>query len=273
MRRQMEASGLESPLFASNRGSDQFVATYYFQHFLNEEAIAWLSRFKEMKLTNEEAKALVAVREQGAIDNAMYRELNRVDPLSSSQALRRLRDAGLLEQRGRGSATYYVPTAHLMAPPDEGLSTKPEPLSTKPEALSAKPAALSTKLGPLSPKLEPLSPKPEALSPKMAPLSPKLDAPLPLIDALPAALRGQVLALGRRSPPAGVEDVLVALCRWQPQSADDLAAILRRRRNTVNDYVTRLVSNGRLAPTRAEHPRHPQQTYRAVGMLAPGDDL
>ncbi len=63
MRRQMESAGLESPLFASNRGSDQFVATYYFQHFLNEEAIAWLSRFKEMKLNNEEAKALVAVRE------------------------------------------------------------------------------------------------------------------------------------------------------------------------------------------------------------------
>lgn len=234
MRRLMEAAGLESPLFASNRGSDQFVATYYFQHFLNEEAIAWLSRFKDLKLSGEEAKALVAVREQGAIDNAMYRELNRVDPLSSSQTLRRLRDAGLLEQKGRGSATYYVPTAYLLELPETPLAPKPEPLSPKLDALSPKPPALST----------------------------KPDVPFDPAD-LPAALRAQVQALGRRSPPGAVEDALVALCRWQPQGADALAARLGRRRDTVSEYIARLVSNGRLQPTRPEHPRHPQQAYRA----------
>ncbi|MCX8016543.1 MAG: hypothetical protein N2690_01375, partial [Rhodocyclaceae bacterium] len=49
-------------------------------------------------------------REAGAIDNATYREINHVDTLSASQALRRLRDAGLLDQQGRGSATWYRPT-------------------------------------------------------------------------------------------------------------------------------------------------------------------
>ena len=243
MRRLMQAAGLESPLFSSNRGSDQFVATYYFQHFLNEEAIVWLSRFKEMKLSNEEAKALVAVREQGAIDNAMYRELNRVDALSASQNLRRLRDAGLLEQKGRGSATYYLPTAYLLAPPDDSLSNKPDLLSHK---------------------ADPLTPKPDPLSHKADPLSPKPDASVLLIDALPPALRDQVRALGQRSPPAAVEDALVALCRLQPQSADTLSAILRRRRDTVREYIARLVSSGRLRPTRPEHPRHPQQAYLAV---------
>lgn len=82
-------------------------------------------------------------------------------------------------------------------------------------ALSPKPGALTRKLNPLIRKLDPLTPK-------LAPLSPKLDAPLPSIDALPAALRNLVQALGRRGPPAAVEDVLVALCRWQPQSADEL---------------------------------------------------
>jgi ATP-dependent DNA helicase RecG len=61
----------------------------------------------------DEAKALIVVREAGAIDNATYRELSKVDTLAASAALRRLRDAGLLAQKGRGSATYYVPTERL----------------------------------------------------------------------------------------------------------------------------------------------------------------
>ena len=245
MRRLMEAAGLESPLFASQRSTDQFVATYYFQHFLSEEAIAWLARFKDLKLGDEEAKALVAVREQGAIDNAMYRELNRVDTLAASQTLRRLRDAGLLEQKGRGSATYYVPTPYLLAaqaptagPGDDG------------PAQAAKPDALS-------PKAEPLSPKPEALSPKAEPLSPKP-------DALPDALLEQVFALGKRSPPAAVEDAIVALCHWRALGVDALARHLGRGRGTVGDYVARLLKAGRLKQTNPAQPRHPQQAYVAA---------
>ena len=51
---------------------------------MGEEAIQWLSRFRDLHLSDEEARALVAAREQGAIDNAMYRELNRVDTLAAS---------------------------------------------------------------------------------------------------------------------------------------------------------------------------------------------
>jgi ATP-dependent DNA helicase RecG len=242
MRRLMEGAGLESPLFASNRTADNFVATYYFQHFLSEEAIAWLSRFKDLKLTDEEAKALVAVREQGAIDNAMYRELNRVDTLAASQTLRRLRDAGLLEQKGRGSATYYVPTGHLLG--EGGVD-----------------AADQQPLSPLSPKPTGLSRKSSALSPKPDTLAPK---PSEALDDLPEPLRAQVAALGLRSPPADMEAAIVSLCRWQAQTAEALAERLGRRRDTVNDYVMRLVRSGRLQATHPEHPRHPQQAYRAV---------
>mgnify|MGYP000144439108 FL=1 len=62
MREMMVAAGLEPPLFESLRDKDSFVARYYFQHFLNEEAIDWLSRFRDLHLTDEEARALVAVR-------------------------------------------------------------------------------------------------------------------------------------------------------------------------------------------------------------------
>ncbi len=73
MREMMVEAGLEPPLFESMRGNDSFVARYYFQHFLGEEAIQWLARFRDLHLSDQDARALVAAREQGAIDNAMYR--------------------------------------------------------------------------------------------------------------------------------------------------------------------------------------------------------
>src|SRR6185295_6288189 len=109
MREVMEQAGLTPPLFESDRGNDLFVARYLFHPFLGPEDLAWLARFKDLHLSDDDAKALVVVREAGAIDNAAYRELARVDSLAASQALRRLRDSGLLAQKGRGSATYYVP--------------------------------------------------------------------------------------------------------------------------------------------------------------------
>lgn len=109
----MEQAGLTPPLFESDRVGDQFVARYFFHHFLGADDIVWLARFKDLQLGNDDAKALIVVREAGAIDNATYRALNKVDTLAASAALRRLRDAGLLARKGRGSATYYVPSQRL----------------------------------------------------------------------------------------------------------------------------------------------------------------
>ena len=58
---------------------------------LGEDDIQWLARFKALHLNDEEARALVVAREAGAIDNATYRALNKVDTLAASNALRRLR--------------------------------------------------------------------------------------------------------------------------------------------------------------------------------------
>ena len=48
----------------------------------------------------------------GAITNADYRNINCVETLAASASLQRLRDLGLLEQKGRSNATYYVPTVN-----------------------------------------------------------------------------------------------------------------------------------------------------------------
>lgn len=86
--------------------------------------MAWLTRFKALQLSEADARALVVAREIGAMDNQIYREVNKVDTLTASQALKRLRDHGLFEQKGRGSATWYKPTPRM---PGEKNGAAPKP--------------------------------------------------------------------------------------------------------------------------------------------------
>lgn len=231
MREMMEEAGLTPPLFESDRGNDQFIARYFFHHFLGEDDIRWLSRFRELNLTDAEARTLVVVREAGAIDNATYRDLNKVDVLAASQALRRLRDAGLLTQKGRGSATWYQPTSRLTANED---------------ALSSNPEGLSSDLGYLPANLD-------------------VPARRVLLNELPGELAAKVGALGQRHPPEEVRQLVVDLCRLRHWSADDLATLMRRNAETVRqNYLRPLMREGRIVMTNPNEPNDPQQAYRAA---------
>ena len=266
MRETMEQAGLTPPLFESDRANDQFVARYFFHHFLGADDLAWLAQFKDAQLSPDEAKTLIVVREAGAIDNASVRALNKVDTLAASATLRRLRDAGLLVQKGRGSATYYLPTERLgwvdqavEAGAGSALSSKPPGLSSKLAALSTNPAGLSTNPGALSTN-------PDGL------LSTQLSAEeaaqrKALLDQLPGALAARIGAMGQRHPPGEVCDAVVELCRLRDWPADELATLLRRHPRYVrNNYLRPLMRDGRLVMTRPEEPNDPQQAYRAVGV-------
>ena len=247
MRESMEQAGLTPPLFESDRGNDQFVARYFFHHFLGAEDIAWLAQFKDLQLNEDEAKALIVVREAGAINNGTYRELTKVDTLTASQALRRLRDAGLLAQKGRGSATYYVPTDRLL---DKGLSSNPEALSSELGGLSSNPPAITGNPEPLS--SNPADKYDEALRSQ-------------LLDGIPGTLAAKVGAVGKRHPPQEVQDVVVALCQVRAWSADELSTVLRRNPEVVRQsYLRPLMREGRLMMTNPLEPNDPQQAYRAV---------
>jgi ATP-dependent DNA helicase RecG len=115
MRELMIANDLLPPAFESSRRPDQFVATFLFHHFLGPDDLAWLRRLTAEPLSDEEARALTFVRESGAIDNAAYRSINRTETLNASAHLRRLRDLELLEMKGGGSRTYYVPGPGFVA--------------------------------------------------------------------------------------------------------------------------------------------------------------
>ena len=51
---------------------------------------------------------MIFLRETGAVDNSVYRQFSGVDTLHASSALRKLRECGLVMQKGKGPATYYV---------------------------------------------------------------------------------------------------------------------------------------------------------------------
>jgi ATP-dependent DNA helicase RecG len=263
MRDSMEQAGLTPPLFESDRSNDQFVARYFFHHFLGEDDILWLAQFRELHLSDEEARALIVVRESGGMDNASYRDLNKVDTLTASSSLRRLRDAGLLVQKGRGSATYYLPTDRLGFP-DKSVSTDPGALSTNPGALPSNPPGL-----PSNPRA--LSSNPPGLSSN--PPGEQMEPPTrfdearrcALLDGLPGSLAARVGAIGQRHPPQEIRDLVWELCIHQAWSVDDLSQILRRNPEVVRQtYLRPLMREGRLTMTKPEEPNSPDQAYRAV---------
>lgn len=231
MRDMMEKAGLTPPTFESDRSQDKFSARYLFHHFLGPDDLAWLSRFKSFALPDEEARALIWVREVGAIDNSTLRELTKIDTLAASKRLQHLRDIGLLQQKGKGSATHYVPTPLLLG------------------------TDLSPQSSPLSPELNPLPPDLGALPPDL------LADPLSL--DLPVELQTQLSHLGQRSRDKHrLEAALVALCTRRFYSADELARLTQRNAEYLQkEYLSALVAAGKLVYRHRDDPNHPQQAY------------
>jgi ATP-dependent DNA helicase RecG len=247
MRDMMERAGLTPPAFESDRTQDKFTGRYLFHHFLGPEDLAWLSRFKELALSDEEARALIWVREVGAIDNATFRELARVDALTASQKLRRLRTADLLQQKGKGSATYYIPTALLV-----GSGGGVDEEDTAPD-ISA-----------LHPDLQGLPPDP-------SPLAPNLDQMLMRAE-LPPAIQRQLGELGQRTRDRDrLRNVLLAICGLRFYRVDELAHLTARNPEYLQkNYLSPMVAEGRLVHRYPKDPNHPQQAY-GVPELAAGD--
>ncbi len=184
------------------------------------------------------------------IDNATYRELTGVDALAASQALRRLRDAGLLTQQGRSSATYYVPTSKLLPPATApALSSNPFDQSSNPRTLSSNPLALSG--------------NPATLSGRRAAGDSR--ARHALLTQVPGDLGARLGALGQRNPPEEVREIVVALCRHRAWRAEELATLLQRNTEYVrNNYLRPLLRSGRLQMTNPQDVNDPQQAYRAA---------
>ena len=230
MKELMDRANLSLPFFESNRESDSFVLTLLTHHFMDENDIAWLEGFRDCELTPEEAKAMVFLKEVGAISNAAYRDINKVETLQASSHLRRLRNFDLLVQKGKGAATYYQPgTRFIKSLEIESLSANPKGLSDHPEALSAN--------------------------------LPGLSANLDLV--LPEGIRQTIETLGDRTNPATLESIIYEICSIRPYSRKEIADLIGRNEAYIKTYLSKLSTEGRLKLTIPENPNHPEQKYTA----------
>ncbi len=245
MRQFMDGANLTPPTFQSNREQDRFISTFLFHHFLSEEDVLWLARFQNLNLTDDEARALIFVREAGRINNADYRNITQLDTLTVSSRLRRLRDAGLLFQQGKGSATYYLPTVFL----------DPE---LKPDFLDS--AAQFTGVIEQSSGLD-------EQSSGLDKQSSGLDKQSSGLDRFPSELRERLGHLKQRVPPGLIRGLILEICALEPTRAEDLAEVLCRGKGyLIQNYLSPMVKQGALDYLFPESHAHPQQAYKTPGL-------
>jgi ATP-dependent DNA helicase RecG len=236
MRESLTQANLSPPTFESDRDKDTFVVTFLFHHFLSPEDIQWLGNFSDLELSEDEQRALIFVREVGAINNSAYRDLNRVETLIASGHLRKLRDEGLVEQKGKGAATFYVPTERLLNP----VSFKPLNPITKPQPQEST----------------------AATSPTGKPLPTGFRGNL---QGLPTGLADAVRELGQRASPAEVRAVIRQLVAWKTLSSEQLSEILgRNQHHLITTHLRPMLHDGEIEYLYADQPAHPQQAYKAT---------
>jgi len=242
MRDEMKKVNLSVPLIESDRSSNIFVLTLLPHHLFSKSDIQWLQSFKDHNLSDEEARTLIIIREKGSISNAEYRTINGVDTLIASAHLRRLRDFGLLEQRGKGNATFYVPTNNLLAPGKETLTPHISPLS-----------------GELTPHISPLSGE---LTPPISLLSRELSTLSEGYLALSEEVKQKIKTLKKRTLPQETKDLIKELCAVQPLKLSEISDILGRHPKYVREnYLNDMIKLQELEHVFSD-PNHPQQAYR-----------
>ena len=218
--------------------ANEFQATYLLHQLLGRDQLAWLSQFKHLQLTNDEARALILAKETGAVDNAGLRAVTGLDTLSASQVLGRLHHQhGLLVKGGAGPATYYQ-----LADWSENQGELPLFGSQK----SANTGDLSTNTGDLSTNTGDLdgnrSHLPKLLEQRIRELTPK-------------ARQGQLWP------------VIVWLCALHPYKAEQIASLLggRSDKSLKSSHLNTLREQKQLIAYRyPEVINHPDQAYQAT---------
>lgn len=230
MRAKMVEAGLTPPTFKSDRNADTFTTFLLFHHFLNEDDLNWLSVFKEYSLNDEQLRALIFVREVGAIDNKSFRDLAKLDTLKASKNLRALRGDGLLVGNGSGNQVYYSASEELTRLITLGPSSQGSTRNSQGNELAPK-------------RHQPIS-----------------------FDELPVAIRKKLtqLKLKRRRNKQDVEAFIVALCSWSPLASKEIADLLENNPTYVQQhFLSGMIDKGLIYYTYPEMVNHPDQKYSA----------
>jgi ATP-dependent DNA helicase RecG len=271
MRELMLAQDLLPPTFESSRRPDQFVATFLFHHFLGPDDLTWLRNLTNEPISDEESRALVFVRELGAIDNAAYRSINRTDTLNASVHLRRLRDLGLLEMKGAGNRTYYVPGVPFLAGStvDHAAGTAVNPHQPPQNTHQPTPNTHQPTPNTHQPTANTHQPTANTHQPTANTHQPTPNTHQPPADThqlgamLPGGLRARIPSAGTKPRKNTLRALIRDLCTWRAMSAKELAALLRGRdqKHLVREFLSPMVHEGLLAYTIPAMENHPDQRY------------
>ena len=229
MQKAMINANLSVPLMESSRGANLFTLTLLSHHLFDERDIKWLEGFKEFNLSAEEAKALIVIREMGAITNADYRVINNVDTLTASSSLRKLRDLDLLHMKGQGNKTYYMPTVKLFS--ESKTIGTPDITTGTPDITTGTPDITT-------------------------------GTPDIMENNLPDKVRNKVQKLTKRTPRSEIKSLILEICSIRPYNANELGSLIKRDSEYLrNFYLTRMIESGELEYLYPSNPAHPGQAY------------
>lgn len=253
MKKLINEAGLSTqPIIETERDSNKFNLLLLMHHLLDEENLRWLSRLKEFDLTEADMRALVFVKEVGALTNQDYRQINGTQTATASKALGRLRDMELLSMKSAGMGTYYTMGSKIRAAkitPDISLTPLTSPLS----------GGITPLISPLSGELaHHIIPIPSQI-----PLENQISKKLDMVPALPQELKQQIISLGERANPIEIKSLIRKICSQGPIQLTQLAQILGRDPKYLRDYyLSKMVKSGELIYQYSDQPAHPQQAYK-----------
>ena len=229
----------------------EFTLTLRHAHLISEGDRNWLEALGD-DWTEAEQVALVLARHEETIDNERLRGLAGLHPTDATKVLVGLRDAGHLAMEGeRRGARYRLSPEALALVPGERQGD----LGLNGEEAPPRPVA---KLGDSGQNLGDLPPNLGDLPPNLGDLPPNLIEFAPQLAEIVEPFAGRLWVPARER-----NAVVVRLCAVTPLSAREIAALLRRDRQTARTSIRTLLKSGKLAPVFSE-PNHPRQRYRTV---------
>ncbi|WP_437917701.1 ATP-binding protein [Sphingobacterium sp. LRF_L2] len=267
MRALMEKANLLPPTFESDHGRNQFTVRLLLHHFLGVDDVQWLSTFEVYYLNEDQKRALIFTREVGAIDNSSYRQLNGVDILKASGDLRDMRLKELLNQKGKGRATYYVvgknfiigdatedskPPVSVSAPP-QGDSGPVDDLRTPPQGLRTPSQIVNT-------PVDGLKTPPQTIN---TPVNDLKTPPIQRGSTEVDDIISQIARLGARvNDIERVREIILELCAIQPFKATEIARLFNRQEDYFKrKYLTSMIANKDLIYKYPDMINHPEQAY------------
>ncbi len=238
MDRLMRDAHLARPTYESDREGNSFTLRLLLHHFLGEDDLKWLAKFSGYELDDNQKNALIFLREAQAVNNSVYRQLSGLDTLRASVGLTQMRDWGLLAQKGKASATYYVAGERYHA--CTALAFAANGLRCDQNAVNLH--AISSTMQDNGESMQ--------------------DIVRTMQDS--EEVRKILAPLQARMKPAEIDDVIVSLCGIRSLSTVCIARLINRDETYVRTILKRLIESKRLDYTIPGMIKHPNQAYVAV---------